>query len=498
LAVGGSDVAGAVAQSSSSSGAFNPGGPAKLGGIGEHGLNATAHNFSTPNWAGYAVPGTPGQFTSVSSTFTVPVVACGGVSISDISTWVGIDGLGTSTVEQDGTDSMCVNDSPVYQAWYEVYPSMSVDMPSVKVNGGDKIVATTTWAGGQRYNFSVVDQTSGTQGTASAQISGAENATVECILEDPSFANGSQMPTSSFSPGVFSGCTANGQPIGNYSPLALDMVNADGTLVATASVLVGGNSFNVSMPGGGVAPGTVVGLASNPAGTGYWLVTAEGAVSADGGVKSYGDLRTVALNAPIAHIISTTDGKGYWMVAGDGGVFSFGDAAFYGSMGAAHLNAPVVSLAPTNDGRGYWMVASDGGVFSFGDARFQGSMGGAVLNQPVVGIAGDSTTGGYWEVASDGGVFSFGAPFYGSTGNLVLNRPIEAMTVAPTGNGYRFVASDGGVFSFGAPFYGSLGGQALSAPVTGMAEDPATGGYWMVGADGVVYCFNAPYFGGKS
>ena len=118
--------------------------------------------------------------------------------------------------------------------------------------------------------------------------------------------------------------------------------------------------------GGLVAP--VVGMASTPDGTGYWLTDSGGGVSAHGSAVNYGSMAGHQLNEPIAHIVSTPDGGGYWLVASDGGIFSFGDAAFHGSMGGTHLNAPVVDIAPTPDGGGYWLVASDGGIFSFGDA----------------------------------------------------------------------------------------------------------------------------------
>ncbi len=191
------------------------------------------------------------------------------------------------------------------------------------------------------------------------------------------------------------------------------------------------------------------GIASRPAGGGYWLVDAFGGVSAHGSAAFHGSMLGLSLNAPIQHLVPTPDGNGYWLVASDGGIFSFGDARFFGSMGGQPLNAPVVDLAPTPDGNGYWLVASDGGVFAFGDAAFRGSMGGTRLNQPVVGIADDPGTGGYWLVASDGGIFAFGAPFEGSTGALTLARPVNGMAATPDGLGYWFVASDGGVFAFG-------------------------------------------------
>ena len=84
--------------------------------------------------------------------------------------------------------------------------------------------------------------------------------------------------------------------------------------------------------------------AQNPAGSGYWLVSANGQVF-NYGVPNYGDLVGIRLNAPIVGITPTPDGKGYWLIGADGGVFSFGDANFYGSHGASPLTSPVVAGA---------------------------------------------------------------------------------------------------------------------------------------------------------
>jgi phosphate transport system substrate-binding protein len=240
----------------------------------------------------------------------------------------------------------------------------------------------------------------------------------------------------------------------------------------------------------------VVGMASLPDGTGYWLTNAAGAISAHGNAGDYGSMAGNHLTAPISGISSTADGRGYWLVAADGGVFAFGDAAYFGSMGGRHLNAPVVGVARTQDGQGYWLVASDGGIFAFGDAAFFGSMGGLPLNKPVVGLSADYGTGGYWEVAADGGVFSFGAPFLGSVANLALNRPVDGMASTPHSDGYWIVADDGGIFTCGgAQFHGSTGGMPLNGPVVGMAANAPTGGYWLVASDGGIFTFGTPFLG---
>ena len=278
------------------------------------------------------------------------------------------------------------------------------------------------------------------------------------------------------------------QAVGDYiSPLVNSL-----TLVEAWN---GGFWSSVPSPNVSMLVAPVVGMASTPTGSGYWLTDGAGDVTTHGAAVNFGSTTGQVLTSPIVGIVATTDGSGYWLVAADGGVFSFGDARFSGSMGGQRLDAPVVGMASTADGGGYWLVAADGGVFSFGDARFAGSMGGVTLNARIVGMAADQSAPGYWLVAADGGVFSFGAPFLGSTASGPLNAPVVGMAT-PNGAGYWLSGADGGVFAFGdAPFHGSMADLALNQPVVAMAGDPATGGYWLVAADGGVFAFDAPFYG---
>jgi len=230
--------------------------------------------------------------------------------------------------------------------------------------------------------------------------------------------------------------------------------------------------------------------AAASAGSGYWLIGADGNVYPFD-APTLGSLSATPPARPIVGAAATPGGGGYWLVGNDGGVFSFGDAKFFGSTGAVRLNKPIVGMAATPSGRGYWLVASDGGVFSFGDARFFGSTGAIRLNKPIVGMASSPSGRGYWLVASDGGIFAFGdAGFFGSTGAIKLNKPINGMSASMSGRGYRFVASDGGLFSFGdAPYAGSAAGRRLVRPIVGMAGSPTGNGYWLVGESGAVYAF---------
>ena len=483
--------------------------PMIVAGGGPQGAKASTTTMRSLNWSGYGVDGGDGAFDSVGASFVVPaLVSCGADEDSASSFWVGLDGLASQTVEQDGVDASCDDGTAQYFPWYEVYPSMPVLFPGISVHPGDTVRATVTYLRGTTYSLGLTDVTHSTGGSVTASNPGATDSSAECIAEDP---GSTPVPYADYGSVSFSGCTVNGTAIGAMSPWAITTVSSGGATEAAPSGLQGNSAFTVTRttsattgaappsPAPSTAPvpltAPVVGMAATPSGDGYWLADASGAVSAHGGAKYDGSMAGVRLNSPIAHIVSTSDGLGYWLVAGDGGIFSFGDAQFYGSMGGHPLNAPVVDMAPTPDGLGYWLVAGDGGIFSFGDARFYGSMGGRRLNAPVVAIAADGNTGGYWETASDGGVFAFDAPFHGSTGGLRLDRPIVSMATVGSGAGYWFVAADGGIFSFGLPFHGSGGGLPIPSPIVGMAADSATDGYWMVGSNGSVYSFGAPFYG---
>jgi Peptidase family M23 len=202
----------------------------------------------------------------------------------------------------------------------------------------------------------------------------------------------------------------------------------------------------------------IVAVVPTKSGSGYWEVTAQGAVYSYGDAIYHGGANTLKLNQSVVGAARTPTGGGYWLVAADGGVFAYGDAGFYGSAATLNLVQPVVGMAATATGKGYWLVASDGGIFAYGDAGFYGSATNLTLNQPIVGMAATATGKGYWLVAADGGVFAYGdAGFYGSAATLKLAQPVVGMAATATGKGYWLVASDGGIFAYGdAGFYGRV------------------------------------------
>ena len=236
------------------------------------------------------------------------------------------------------------------------------------------------------------------------------------------------------------------------------------------------------------APSVPAGMAATRDGQGYWVVSSDGTVAAEGDAISHGSVGAAVLGPfrSIVGVAATPDGGGYWLAADDGSVFAFGDAAPHGSLGGVALNQPVVGIAATPDGGGYWLVAADGGVFAFGDAAFHGSMGAVTLNQPIVGIAATPDGGGYWMVAADGGVFSIGdAPFEGSTGAMHVMQPVQSMAGTRDGRGYWLVGADGTVYPFGdAKSFGSAplpAAGSRSAIYAAITPTPADDGYWLLG-----------------
>ena len=118
------------------------------------------YNINGYNWGGYAATGS--GFTSVSATWTEANATCN--STNDLyAPWVGIDGYGSSTVEQTGVATDCSSGRPVHQAWYEMYPANPVylSVSSYPVSAGDHITASVTYAGGSSYTLKLDNSTRG-------------------------------------------------------------------------------------------------------------------------------------------------------------------------------------------------------------------------------------------------------------------------------------------------------------------------------------------------
>ncbi|MGD0557980.1 MAG: G1 family glutamic endopeptidase [Streptosporangiaceae bacterium] len=168
--------------------------------------SAFADSNGTQNWTGYVDVAHSGQkFRYVASNFKVPTVKCTSSS-SKASFWVGLDGYGNKTVEQDGISTNCLDGDPVYTAWLEMFPKQTDYIFSVFP--GDSIFMSVThdFSNG-RYYFTLEDKTIHRSFVnlpdSCPSGSTCDSTTAEVILEA---ANGGDL--SKFSKVTFTGSVA--------------------------------------------------------------------------------------------------------------------------------------------------------------------------------------------------------------------------------------------------------------------------------------------------
>jgi hypothetical protein len=139
------------------------------------------------NWSGYAVTSSK-KFTYVQSRFVEPTLTCAGTKANEWSSnWVGFDGFqaNSPTVEQDGTAAHCggaSNTTPVYKAWYEMYPAGSVNVFSI--NAGDTINISASF-GNSKFTLTVSDLTTGKSATHTAKCASCKRNSAEWVVERP-------------------------------------------------------------------------------------------------------------------------------------------------------------------------------------------------------------------------------------------------------------------------------------------------------------------------
>jgi hypothetical protein len=152
--------------------------------------------------------------------------------------WVGIDGYSSSTVEQTGVATDCSSGSPVYQAWYEMYPASPVyySLSSYPVRAGDHVTGTVTRSG-TTYTLKLTNSTRGWTKATTASLS-ASNASAEVIIESPT----GSYPA--FGTVNFSSSSINGSLLANWNPTLLD-ATSNGIYEDHTSAVSGG-SFSIN------------------------------------------------------------------------------------------------------------------------------------------------------------------------------------------------------------------------------------------------------------
>jgi hypothetical protein len=204
-----------------------------------HGPIHKLTNSTSTNWSGYAVTG--GRYTSVSSSWTQPSASCSGTAFS--SFWVGLDGDTSGTVEQTGTDADCSGSTPVYYAWYEMYPKFPVNYSNT-VKPGDHMSASVTTNGSGSFTLTISDSTQGWSKTTTARLKSAKLASAEVIAEAPS-SSGGVLPLANFGTVGFTSATVNNSVLTSSTP-GLDAITMkSGSTVKAQPGSMNNGSFSV-------------------------------------------------------------------------------------------------------------------------------------------------------------------------------------------------------------------------------------------------------------
>ena len=226
---------------------FRPGGPIHLVGSAAAVPNARGgirHQAESTNWSGYAA--TTGTYTSVSASWTEPTGHCSG-SAKYSSFWVGLDGYNSNSVEQTGSEVDCSGSTPVYYAWYEMYPAASVSYSNT-VRPGDHFNASVTYTGSNHFSLFIQDTTRGWSHTHTGTLAGAPRSSAEVIVEAPCCtASGGILPLANFGTVNITGSLANGSALGNAGGVTeITMVNNSGQAKDSVSSLSGGENFSAT------------------------------------------------------------------------------------------------------------------------------------------------------------------------------------------------------------------------------------------------------------
>ncbi|HEV7191622.1 MAG TPA: G1 family glutamic endopeptidase [Jatrophihabitantaceae bacterium] len=197
---------------------------------------------TSSNWAGW--DNTGGRYTTVSASWVQPTVTCAVRETSYASFWIGLDGDGSNSVEQTGSESDCVSGRATYYSWYEFYPAYPVNYTNT-VRPGDHFSATVTSTSAGHYTLTLTDSTQGWTQTKTGTASSGRNASAEVIAEAPSSSSG-VLPLANFGAMTFSGAKVNGAALGAVAtPQKITMASGS-TIKALVSNLTSNTTFSVT------------------------------------------------------------------------------------------------------------------------------------------------------------------------------------------------------------------------------------------------------------
>jgi hypothetical protein len=232
-------------------------------------LVATRTNGATSsNWSGYAATGR--TYTYAYGTWVVPKANCGTVfngfvwgSVS--SSWVGLDGADSATVEQTGTETDCSWGQGSYSAWYETYPSDASQSIPNQVKPGDSMAATVTYEGNKstclqllgrsvclpaepEYLLQLKNITENWTYSTYQFSPGAQNASAEWVTEQPTTSPQQQLTNFGTVPFNVGYATGNGVfgKISTFPNQPINMVSGSTVKSTTSGLNAAGWGFTTT------------------------------------------------------------------------------------------------------------------------------------------------------------------------------------------------------------------------------------------------------------
>jgi len=221
-------------------------------------VKTVSASATSRNWAGYVINSS--DLTAISASWTVPEIHCPSGSTQIVSAavgvWIGIDGLGTATPEQVGTNGLCVNGSATYVAWEEDATIKSGAQQSFsEISGGDHITASIAYLGNGQFRLKIADAQSSDSRTYTVIIPSAARASAEWIVEDPwNLETGNYFSLPAFQQVSFSDCSAAMNNVAGSilqnNAVPLSMTDSNHNIIVTPQGLnQAGTSFQVTQVG---------------------------------------------------------------------------------------------------------------------------------------------------------------------------------------------------------------------------------------------------------
>jgi hypothetical protein len=164
--------------------------------------------------------------------------------------WVGFDGWYNGTVEQAGTAALCNGSAPEYFAWWEMYPTNSIQY-WFPISAGDQIVASVRYANA-KYVMTVKDKSTEVHKTlkvtCASDMTCSRNS-AEWIVERPGYGGTNYAPLANWGTTSLAADKAASSgtplPISSFPNSGINMISLDGTheLATVGGLGKGGISF---------------------------------------------------------------------------------------------------------------------------------------------------------------------------------------------------------------------------------------------------------------